>query len=229
MVYIFSIDGNIGSGKSTLVKLLERHKNNFQYDIEFIQEPVDEWVKIVDDKGESILTKFYKDQQKYSFSFQMMAYISRLNNIRNKMKECKDDKKIVIFITERSVLTDKNIFARMLYDENKIEDINYKIYLKWFNEFIDEIPIIGNIYIQTDPKTSFKRINKRNRDGENIPIEYLENCHKYHEEWLNNNENLIINCNDDFESNKDKFSNIQEKIYNFIINKIVSQKTSLAC
>ena len=115
----------------------------------------------------------------------------------------------------------------MLYDENKIEDINYKIYLKWFDEFIDEIPIIGNIYIQTDPKISFERINKRNRDGENIPIEYLENCHKYHEEWLNNNNNLIINCDEEFENNEEKFSNIQKDIYHFIINKIVSEKISL--
>ncbi|GAH14460.1 unnamed protein product, partial [marine sediment metagenome] len=31
----------------------------------------------------------------------------------------------------------------MLYDEGKIEEVNYQIYLKWFNEFIEDIPITG--------------------------------------------------------------------------------------
>ena len=218
MIYIFSIDGNIGSGKSTLVKLLEE-KEKFQYEIIFIQEPVDEWVTIIDNKGESILSKFYNNQQKYSFSFQMMAYISRLHNIRTKIKEYSNSDKIIIFITERSVLTDKNIFAKMLYDEEKIEDINYKIYLKWFDEFIKDIPITGHVYIQTSPKTCYKRINKRNRDGEVIPLEYLENCHKYHEEWLNTNDNLIIDCNEDFEKDNNRYLEIEKLIYDFIINK----------
>ena len=37
-----------------------------------------------------------------------------------------------IFITERSLLTDKYVFAKMLFDQHKIEDVNYQIYLKMF-------------------------------------------------------------------------------------------------
>ena len=74
---IFSIDGNIGSGKSTIVrqlKILLEHDQN----IIFLEEPVNEWSEIKSNDGTTILEKFYTNQDKYAFSFQMMAYISRL-------------------------------------------------------------------------------------------------------------------------------------------------------
>ena len=82
MVKIFSLEGNIGSGKSTLIRLMMQTKAQFIY----MLEPVDEWNNIVDKTGENILTKFYRDQKKYSFSFQMMAYISRLHLLREAIK-----------------------------------------------------------------------------------------------------------------------------------------------
>jgi deoxyguanosine kinase len=69
---IVSIEGNIGSGKSTLLaKLREIYENDVN--VVFLKEPVDEWEKIKDENGVSILEKFYEDQNKYSFPFQMMA------------------------------------------------------------------------------------------------------------------------------------------------------------
>ena len=43
-----------------------------------------------------------------------------------------------IFITERCLYTDKHVFAKMLYDDGKIESVNYAIYNKWFDTFIDD-------------------------------------------------------------------------------------------
>jgi deoxyadenosine/deoxycytidine kinase len=72
-----SIEGNIGSGKSTLLNNLKKaFKNDSK--VVFLKEPVDEWEAIQDEKGNTMLEKFYGNQKKYSFSFQMMAYISRL-------------------------------------------------------------------------------------------------------------------------------------------------------
>ncbi len=97
--YIFSIEGNIGSGKSTLVKILkERLSNNKKFKICFLQEPVDEWSEIKDENGVTILEKYYNDQINYSFQFQMMAYITRLRVIRDALEKDYD-----IIITERSV------------------------------------------------------------------------------------------------------------------------------
>jgi hypothetical protein len=60
----------------------------------------------------------------------MMAFISRLSILKKTMKENKN----CIIITERSLFTDKFVFAQMLFDKGKIEDVNFKIYLEWFNE-----------------------------------------------------------------------------------------------
>ena len=70
----------------------------------------------------------------------------------------------MIIVTERSVYTDKEVFAKMLYDNNKIEEVNYQIYLQWFNEFIKDIPLNGIIYLKTKPEKSLERIIKRGRD-----------------------------------------------------------------
>ena len=188
---IISIDGNIGSGKSTLVRQLKKHYNKTNSENEktyknyagivFVQEPVDIWMSIKDKNGESILSKFYGDTKKYAFSFQMMAYISRLHILKETVKEYPNH----IIVSERCVNTDKNVFAKMLYDDGIIEEVNYQIYLKWFEEFVNDIPIQGYIYVKTTPNVCDKRIKKRNRDGESIPLTYLENCHKYHENWFN--------------------------------------------
>ncbi len=118
MFKIISIEGNIASGKTTLLKnLKEYYKDNSS--IVFLKEPVDEWEKITDENGNSMLQKFYANQDKYSFSFQMMAYISRLSIIRNAIKEKSKLGKPFVIITERCLLTDKYIFAKMLYDQKK--------------------------------------------------------------------------------------------------------------
>ena len=64
MVYIFNVEGNIGSGKSTLVRILEKElKSINSIPIVYVQEPVDEWSTIKDKHGETILEKFYRDQR----------------------------------------------------------------------------------------------------------------------------------------------------------------------
>ena len=71
---IISIEGNIGSGKSTLLEnLKEKYKDDNK--MVFLDEPVKLWNNIKDKNGMTMLEKFYSDQDKYSFSFQMMAYI----------------------------------------------------------------------------------------------------------------------------------------------------------
>ena len=163
---IVSIEGNIGSGKSTLLSNLREHYKNSS-NVVFLKEPVDEWEKITDENGETILKKFYSDQEKYSFPFQMMAYVSRLKVLRDTLKTIKNtstDKKIII-ITERSLYTDKMVFAKMLYDSKKIEHVNYQIYLNWFDMFSEEFPVNKVVYVKTTPDKCYQRIGKRSRNA----------------------------------------------------------------
>ncbi len=188
-VKILSIEGNIGSGKTTLLKKLkEVYAHNSQ--VIFLNEPVHEWETIKDANGQTMLQKFYENQEKYSFPFQMMAYISRLKILKNTvdaLNECysNSDKKFII-ITERSLFTDKYVFAQMLYDQGKIEDVCFQIYLNWFNTFIDTYPVSELVYVNTDPKICYDRIHIRSRQGEEvISLDYLTQCDEYHTKFIN--------------------------------------------
>jgi deoxyadenosine/deoxycytidine kinase len=205
---IISIEGNIGSGKSTLLANLKKYYEN-NPNVVFLKEPVDEWEKIKDENGVTILEKFYEDQNKYSFAFQMMAYVSRLKVLRDALKEHETDKKIIL-ITERSLYTDKMVFAKMLFDTGKMEYVNYQIYLNWFDTFSEEFPVHKVIYVKTEPEKCFERISIRARDGEsNIPLEYLESCHAYHNKMLDKE---LVSCVCDTQLVLDGNVNIYENV-----------------
>jgi len=242
-IEIISIEGNIGSGKSTLLANLKKHFNK-NYRVIFLREPVEEWSKIKDENGITILEKFYADQDKYSFSFQMMAYISRLKLLKDAVNECRaetfkilrekkytppcniDETIVYYIITERSLFTDKMVFAKMLYDSGKIESINYQIYLNWFNTFADEFQVNKIIYVNADPDICYERVGKRHRDGEDkIPLEYLKNCHEYHNNMLDKSlpdcvchSQLVLDGNVDIYENNHILNEWISSIENFIYN-----------
>ena len=199
MSKIISIEGNIGSGKSTILSVLKKKYEN-DGNIIFLKEPVDEWETIKDKNNNTMLKKFYENQEKYSFAFQMMAYISRLALLKETIKQYPE----AIIITERCLNTDRYIFAKMLFDSGKLEDVEYQIYLKWFDHFSDLQKIQKIIYLKTDPDICFYRVNKRSREGESmISLEYLKNCHEYHENMIDNinDQKLIINGNKNIDFN----------------------------
>ena len=185
---IISIEGNIGSGKSTFVQYL---KNHFSDEVCFLDEPVDIWNTIVDKDNVNIIENYYKDQKKYAFSFQMMAYISRLSLLKRAI----ESESYKYIITERSLNTDREVFCKMLYDDKLIEEIEYNIYIKWFDEFKPNVET-QYIYLRCEPLIAEKRVIERSRKGETIPLEYLEKCHQYHEQWLNKENTVYLNSNE---------------------------------
>jgi len=219
MSLIISIDGNIGTGKTTFINELK--KKNLP-NVIFVDEPVELWTKIcVND--ETILEKFYEDQIKYAFSFQMMALISRIQLLKKAVK----DNPNAIIVTERSLYSDKNIFAKLLYDEGKIDPHSYQIYNLWFSEYIKELPKHKFIYLYSDPKTAHERIIKRSRNGEqNINIDYLINCEEYHKFWFEyDNSNLIAKINmDHYITNTKEYEDLISNTADLLNNKKYSYK-----
>ena len=201
---IISIEGNIGSGKSTLLNLLrEKYKEN--KNIIFVDEPVSEWNNIKDGE-KSILELFYGDKDKYSFTFQILAYITRLRKLLQVLENSnKDD----VIICERSIYTDKYVFAKMLYQQGHIKEIEWQTYNYWFDTFRNQTLPNTIIYVKTDPMICSNRIKKRNRNGEeSIAIEYLNHCHELHEEWLRDSKINIITIDGNIEledSNKNDY------------------------
>ena len=206
---LISVEGNIGSGKSTLIKLFKKFNiNNFVV----LDEPVDQWLNLKDSKGENILGKFYNDKEKYSFPLQIYSFITKLQLLNN-------NKNAYTIISERSIMTDKNVFSKMLFDDGKIEEINYNI----FNELISTIDknlCIPKfiIYVSTTPQKCYERIHKRNRtEEEKIPLEYLTQCDEYHKKWLDNNEFVIyFDGNVEFEDNYEIFATLLNKLISAI-------------
>jgi len=167
-----------------------------------------------------MLEKFYQDQSKYAFSFQMMAYISRLSTFKTAISE---NPQATIFITERSLDTDKYVFARMLFDDLKIEDVNYQIYNTWFELFAKEYPIHKIIYVKTDPEICYERISKRSRTGEDcIPIDYLKKCDYYHDDMMStkykNHQNILIDGNIDIYTDETILKTWLQAIEHIIFN-----------
>ena len=179
---IISIEGNIGAGKSTLLERLQKHCAG-RSDIVFLREPVDIWEAVRDPAdGQNILQKFYGDSAKYSFPFQIMAFMSRLSLIEGAIREHPE---CSVIVCERSLCADRNIFAKMLSDDGLIESVCYQIYGKMYDEFSSKYVADGIVYVDAEADVCFRRIAKRGRDGEGgIALDYLEKCKKYHDAWL---------------------------------------------
>jgi|TARA_B100001059_G_scaffold165977_1_gene165555 deoxyadenosine/deoxycytidine kinase len=213
---IISIEGNIGSGKSTLVNTLKSKLKTITYNGEvypiiYIDEPVKVWTGIRDRYGKDIITRYYEDQPKYAFQFQMMAYITRLTELRKASKMYNGK---CIIITERSVETDRQVFAKMLYEKGIMDDISYHIYLNWFDELSMNLKTDRIVYVKTRPETAMERVLKRARPGEVMSLDYLYKCNEMHERWLNGQKNILtLNGEREFEESfQDHLSAIEKML-----------------
>ena len=225
-ISIISLDGNIGAGKSTILKLL-RETYAKDKKVIFLDEPVNVWMNIKDDNDVSLLNHFYTDQAKYAFPFQVVAYISRLGMMRRCIKKIENihAKTPVCIVTERCILSDKHIFAKMMKDTGKMSPIEFAVYNQMFDEFISEIPEINVVHINTSPEICLERCLERGRSGENsITLEYLTMCDTYNREFLktfeeqNKNRILTIDCNTHVENidSNEIIGKQVESIRNFI-------------
>jgi deoxyadenosine/deoxycytidine kinase len=205
---IITIEGNIGVGKSTFTNIM---KNTFSNSM-IVSEPVDMWLNTKSESGENILGLFYKDIPRWAYTFQNLAYVTRMMNIQDAVNSDKD----IIFL-DRSLGTDRHVFEKMLHDDGLLTDIEHTMYELWcdfYYNYVNKNNNLKYIYLRCIPDTAFKRIQKRGRAEEkNITLEYLNKLHKYHEIWLNNIDNvLIIDCDKDFENDLDYQNEIINKI-----------------
>jgi deoxyadenosine/deoxycytidine kinase len=132
--------------------------------------------------GETILSKFYRDKEKYAFAFQIMAYTSRLEAFKRIVGThpgCK------VIVCERSLEADRHIFAKMLHDEGAIDSVSYQVYEMLFKNTSWEFEIDLAVYLDAEPGKCIERIGRRAREGESIiPIEYLAQCKDYYDMWM---------------------------------------------
>ncbi len=211
------VEGNIGTGKTTFLKFLEGI-----YSVEsMVYEPVDQWLTTVDSDGKNILDKFYSDQERWSFTFQMNSFISRIKTISEASKD-------QIKFIERSVFTDKICFAKNCFENGKMSKLEYDIYINWHSWLCEKFGIKPKyfIYLRTTPEISEERIKKRSRDEESsIPLEYLKQLHNNHEEWMKDNvangiHVLYLDVSTNFYEDEKEKKKIMDQLEDFMKTKV---------
>jgi len=194
------LEGNIGAGKSTFLKIIE---NNF--DVEVVYEPHEQWQNVA---GENLLDKFYKDTSRWSYSFQTYAFVTRVVQ----QEQYAQTSSYPVHILERSVYSDRYCFAKNCYEMGVMSALEWKLYQEWFEWLVynyTQKPH-GFIYLKTDPEVCYQRLLKRNRSEEStVDLEYLKMLHEKHENWLIKKKNvasylknvpvLELECNKDFQ------------------------------
>lgn len=211
------LEGNIGAGKSTFLRLLEK-----KFSIQAIFEPHQKWQSV--GGSENLLDKFYRDTNRWAYTFQSYAFITRIIE----QEKYADTTSKKINVVERSVYSDRYCFAQHCFEQKSISTLEWNVYKEWFSWLTDKqnIQTQGFIYLRTKPEVCHQRIMKRNRFEENtVSLDYLESIHEKHENWLMKSTPLdsmmpkvpilVLECNGDFETYEDILNQHYESIENF--------------
>lgn len=169
---IIVIDGLIGAGKTTLIKLLISKYSNDGLKVCACLEPVELW------RDTGALAHFYKDIDAHVYEFQTFAFITRIKSVLDTLKNNPDAD---IYILERSIFTDKYIFVDMLKD--KLGPVRMTMYNIWWDMWSQLLPFKPNtwVFLDTSLKEAERRICIRERKEEcTVNIEYQCQLRKAH-------------------------------------------------
>lgn len=192
-----AIAGNIGSGKTTLTKLLAAR---YGWTPRF--EPVD---------NNPYLEDFYHDMNRWSFNLQVYFLNMRFKEV------VEISKSTDTIIQDRTIYEDACIFAPNLHDQGYMSDRDFKNYTDLFNLMMSLVkkPQLM-IYIRSSIPTLVKHIEKRGRDYEkSIRIDYLTGLQKRYDDWLSTYDGELITIDGDkinFEDSKEDFRKITDMI-----------------
>ena len=192
-----AIAGNIGSGKTTLTRLLCK-----RYGWEPRYEPVDD---------NPYLSDFYADMQRWAFNLQIYF-------LNKRFKEVVDISRAQhTIVQDRTIFEDARIFAPNLHDMGMMSDRDFQNYSDLFDLMLSLVGLPQLlIYIRTSIPTIVEQIQKRGREYEkSIRIDYLSGLHERYEQWIAAYEgNLLIVDGDTlkFETNPRDFQTITDQI-----------------
>lgn len=201
----FIVEGNIGAGKSTFLQLL---RDKLHLPIVF--EPHTKWQN-VEGTQENILDLFYKDTNRWAYTFQTYAFVTRVMVQQEHAKRNPGG----VQILERSVFSDRYCFAKNAFEMGSMNALEWKLYQEWFTWLVENYTTkpAGFIYLQVDPDVCHDRLRKRARSEETtVSLDYLQKLHNKHERWLVNQQAvepylanvpvLVLPANVDFVENK---------------------------
>jgi hypothetical protein len=189
-----AVAGNIGSGKSTLTRLLSS---------QFNWEP---YFESVDDNP--YLSDFYADMKRWSFHLQVYFLSKRFMN----QKQILESERSII--QDRTIYEDAEIFARNLYEIREMDERDYRNYRELFKVMTNYLKAPDLlIYLRASVDTLLRQIAMRGRDFEKgITRGYLEQLNRHYEHWISHYELGPLLCIEsdaiDFVKNGDHFIKI---------------------
>ncbi len=170
-----AIAGNIGSGKTTLTKMLAAH---YGWTPRF--EPVD---------FNPYLADYYEDMERWSFNLQIYFLNKRFKDI---LEISKSDK---VIIQDRTIYEDARIFARNLHDMGLMSTRDFENYTDLFDLMMSLVGLPDLlIYLRSSIPNLIAQIQKRGREYEkSIRIDYLTGLNEKYEDWIGSYKgNLLI-------------------------------------
>ncbi|NMC78291.1 MAG: deoxynucleoside kinase [Chloroflexi bacterium] len=161
-----AVAGNIGVGKSTLVKLLTERLD---------------WQPFYEPVGENpYLADFYANMTTWSFHSQVFFLSQRLRIHRELLSYPGS------VIQDRSIYEDAEVFACNLHMQGYLSLRDYETYYALYQNLSDFLtPPDLMIYLRSSVDTLTQRILQRNRDYERtISTAYLEQLNTLYEKWI---------------------------------------------
>lgn len=192
-----AIAGNIGSGNTTLTKMLAKR---YGWTPRF--EPVD---------NNPYLDDFYHDMNRWSFNLQVYFLNKRFKEV---VEISQSDENI---IQDRTIFEDAKIFAPNLHDQGYMSDRDFENYSDLFDLMMSLVKLPQlMIYIRSSIPTLVKHIEKRGRSFEkSIRIDYLTGLQQRYEDWIKNYKGELIIIDGDklsFEDTPEDFRKVTDMI-----------------
>ena len=192
-----AIAGNIGSGKTTLTKMLAAHYG---------------WTP----KFESVdfnpyLSDFYEDMERWSFNLQIYFLNKRFKDVVE-ISRCDD-----VIIQDRTIFEDARIFAPNLHAMGLMSTRDFENYTDLFDLMMSLVsPPDLLIYLRSSTPNLISQIQKRGREYEkSIRIDYITGLNERYEEWIKDYKgNLLIIDADNikFGNNPEDFAKVTDMI-----------------
>lgn len=204
--YIFSIEGNIGSGKTTIIHHLQEIYGD---QVVLVEEPVKDWQNL---KGENLLKKKNDDLNRWGYSFEAYVLITKMNELT---KEAFSDKKIILI--ERCMLTDKVFFDLNVENgfSNPMEEAMFKNLYEFLSNNVYP-KLSGIIYLDTPVEECINRMIKRGRKAEkSLTKEYLTQLDDNFKKVIKESGIPYLKLNGVYDLKND-LSKVQQELMSFI-------------
>ena len=193
-----AIAGNIGSGKTTLTRLLASH-----YKITPHFESVED---------NPYLNDFYKDMQRWAFNLQVHFLSDRFAQLHALKSSGRS------MVQDRTIYEDAYIFAPNLQAMGLMTSRDHENFLRLFElmeQFVTPPDLM--IYLRSGVGHLVEQIQKRGREyEEGIRLDYLNRLNERYEAWISTytkGKVLLINVEDmDFEKNPEQLGEIITKV-----------------